>query len=437
MVPSQVSVRLRVEGSLLTPAGGDLPPRSQPIAVEANFDFTERADEAAGPGGVARSFDVATASIATGRRSVRQELAEDARHLLVAIVGTTPSPFLPGGVIGRAEADLLDVPFDAAILDALRPTAPVAEGDSWEVAADVAAGLLGTDTISSGALRCTLEALEADRGRVRLDGVVAGAVDGVPTRIVIDGSCLLEGLVPAGWGGWSATGRVSSLEATLAERRQAGFVAPGFDVQAKVTVKRSPADRDSPADAAGPLAGVTPARPAGPTRPGLVWHRHVGGRYDLVLDRRWRVVEDGPEGLVMRLVDAGALVAQCSILPLPRTNPAEPPSLEQVSQDVARSLSGQFGHVAAADEAVREDGTRLVRIVAEGTAEGRPFRWIHHVVIDPDGHRAAVTCMLEPSLEARFAAADRDLVGGLRLLGDGVAAPPDRSAALPEKPGSP
>jgi len=60
----------------------------------------------------------------------------------------------------------------------------------------------------------------------------------------------------------------------------------------------------------------------------------------------------------------------------------------------------------------------------DGAAAGRPFRWIHHVVTDPGGHRAAVTCMLEPALADRFGAADRELVAGLMV----PPVPPVRSA---------
>jgi hypothetical protein len=118
----------------------------------------------------------------------------------------------------------------------------------------------------------------------------------------------------------------------------------------------------------------------------------------------------------MRLVDRGALVGQCSILPLPRSSPASPPTAEQVSRDLAASLGDQFGHVTTADETTRDDGTRVVRVVAVGSAEGRDFSWIHHLFTAPTGHRLALTCMLEPAMADRFGAADHELAAGIILL---------------------
>jgi hypothetical protein len=165
----------------------------------------------------------------------------------------------------------------------------------------------------------------------------------------------------------------------------------------------------------------------------MVWHRDGDGRYDLVYDARWRTVEDGANGLVLRLVDHGALVAQCSITALPRAAADVTPSVNEVKRDVEKSLAGQFARFGEATEDEREDaetGGRLtlVRVASSGTAEGLPFHWIHYVVSDGEGRRAGVTFMFEASLLKRFGDADRALVQGLRLEPVGL-----REARLPEK----
>jgi len=225
---------------------------------------------------------------------------------------------------------------------------------------------------------------------------------------------------------------VTQLDATISERREAGWVSPGLEVEATISLQRLPVGTEPPAEMvatmrkAPQLGPPTQGRPEGEGRPGLVWHRHGGGRYTLVLDRRWRVVEDGSEGLVMRLVDRGALLAQCSLLPLPRAAADASPAEDEVRDDVRRSLGDQFGTIVESEATTRDDGSQLVRVVADGSAAGRPFRWIHHVVTGPEGYRAAVTFMLEPALADRFLAADRELVAGLMVLPD----PPARSAAV-------
>jgi hypothetical protein len=149
----------------------------------------------------------------------------------------------------------------------------------------------------------------------------------------------------------------------------------------------------------------------------------------------------------MRLVDRGALVAQCSITALPRSSALSPPTIAEVERDIERSLAGQFSRIEHASEASRSDGVRIVRVVTTGRAGDLPFRWIHHVLTDSVGHRLAVTCMLEETLEKRFGTADRDLVDGIMFPAVeaestpetvGAEGPPaDRAARLPTESRTP
>lgn len=443
VLATRVLLELHVRGDLFAQADADAEPVREPIELEARFDFVERPEAAAGPGGAARRYATAAASIQVGGQAAGDEAATtaarsrrllggDAREVLVALQGTTAVPYLADGFLSRDEADLLDTPFDPLLIDGLRPAAAVAEGETWKLPGDLVAGLVAIDTVESGGIEATLEAVADGQARLRLSGTVVGGVDGVPTRLELQGTAGVAASAGEAAETWRLAGRVTQLEATISERRQAGWVSPGLDVEATISFARLPAEAEPPAGVRAAmqnpprLGPPAPQRPQGQGRPGVVWHRHGGGRYAMVLDRRWRVVEDGPEGLVMRLADRGALVAQCSVLPLPRAA-ADGSAGEQddVRNDVRRSLGDQFGAIVESEAATRDDGTRLVRVVADGAAAGRPFRWIHHVATAAGGHRAAVTFMLEPAMADRFGASDRELVAGLMVLPD----PPARSAA--------
>jgi hypothetical protein len=414
-IPSRVEIGLTVRGELFSPGSEESPGVRSPIDLKAAFEFVETAGDAS-TATVVRQYRRATAGMQVGERATRTTLAADAREVIVELVGTTPTPSLAEGFLSRQEADLLDTPFDAMLLPRVLPEGEVTRGATWKVPADVVAGLLAIDTVNDGGIDATLTAIGESSSTIELSGTVSGAVDGVATRITVKGTARAACVAAGAEDSWLVTAPIQQLDVTLDEKREAGWAAPGLDVEATITMRRS----DPPTDVAWiekhrldpPAAG----RPSGQGRAGTVWHRHPHGQYTLVLDRRWRVVEDGPEGLVMRLVDRGALVAQCSILPLPRSASENPPSVEQVSRDVELSLGEQFGHIATADESTRDDGTRVVRVMAEGAAEGRPFRWIHQLLTDPQGHRLAVTCMLEPAMADRFGGADLELAAGLVLL---------------------
>ena len=430
---TRVRLELDVRGELFAPTGRDSEPVRQPITVEARFDFVEQ-PATAGAAATSRLYSEARAAVRVDGQADEVALPADARRIEVALRGTTPAPYLADGFLSRAEADLLDTPFDSLLLDRLLPADPVAVGAKWMVPADAAAGMLSVDTIESGDLEAELTAVEEDLATVRITGIVDGAVDGVPTHLTIEGDCsvataALDG-VPETWR--LAATRVAAI--TIRERRQASHVAPGFDVEARVAVARRPVAPGVVEAAAAAQETPPSSRRRGTGRPGLVWHHDRDGGYDLVCDARWRVVEDGPTGLVLRLVDRGALVGQCSLTTLPRSDALAPPTIAEVQRDIERSLAGQFGRFESASEATRSDGVRIVRVVSEGTAENLPFRWIHHVLTDASGRRAAATFMLEASAAKRFATADREFVDGLAFPATPTpGAPADRAARVPRE----
>ncbi len=431
--PTRVEIGLMVRGEIFSPTGGGTGAAREPIEVKAAFEFLEFPDATAAIR-TNRRYRRATAAVQVGDRVSRATLGADARDVIVELIGTTPTPSLAESFLSRQEAELLDTQFDPLLLQRLAPKAPVAKGEPWKVPADVVAGLLAIDTVTDGGIDVTLVETGDDGATLGLTGTVIGAIDGVSTRITVKGTALASWAPAKRADYWHIAGPMYRLDVTLDEKREAGWVAPGLDVEATITMRRG----DVPADVAWSgkhrLDPPAPGRPTGHSRLGTVWHRHPHGRYTLVLDRRWRVVEDGPEGLVMRLVDHGALVAQCSMLPLPRSAPDALPTVDEVSRDVEASLGEQFGQIAAAEAMTRDDGTHMVRVMAEGSAEGRPFRWIHVVLTNPEGYRSAVTFMLEPAMADRFGGADHELVAGIVLLPDPVRNSP--AAASANRPGN-
>ena len=436
--PRRVQLQMDVRGELFAPTGRGTDPVRQPITVEARFDFIER-PATGGDGAANREYREAKAVVRIDDRSDEIALPADARRVDVALRGTTPTPYLADAFLSRAEADLLDTPFDSLLLDRLLPVDPIGVGGKWTVPADATAGMLAIDTIEAGGLEAELTAVDVEQATVRITGIVDGAVDGVPTHLTIEGECRVAATAaddaPATWR--LTAPQVAAV--TIRERRQAGHVAPGFEVEARVGIARRPFTPGGAEETASSPAATPSVRRRGTGRPGLVWHVDRDGGYDLVCDARWRVVEDGPTGLVLRLVDHGALVGQCSLTALPPSDALAPPTIAEVQRDIERSLAGQFGRFEQASEATRSDGVRIVRVVSMGTAENLPFRWIHHVLTDSSGRRAAATFMLEAAAAKRFAAADREFVDGLAFPGTPApdaptpGAPSDRAARVPRE----
>jgi hypothetical protein len=434
----RVDMTLTATGELHGPATGSQEGARQPIAMEARFHFVETLAPPGSEAVVLRHYTQAEATLGADGGEQSLTLPADARRVAVARIGTTPQPYLPTAHLSRDELELLETPFDSVLLEDLLPGRPVGADDRWTLAGDLAAGLLAIDTVEAGAIEARIVAVADGQARVALAGVVDGAVDGVPTHVVVDGE--FAGPAEPDEDGFVLTGDVARLDVVVRERRQASHVAAGFEIEARMVLARDPVDEaphDEPAsdagfvDAAeaGSAGGVESPRRRGDGRPGLVWHRDRDGRYDIVHDSAWRCVGEDAGGLVLRMLDLGALVAQCSITALPRAEDATPPTVDEVKRHVEQSLAGQFKRFDGVRETVREeDGVRVVRVVSEGVAEGLPFRWIHYVLTDDTGHRVHATFMTEASLEKRFADADDRLVAGLRF-----AVEPTREARLPPK----
>jgi hypothetical protein len=431
---TRVRVTLDVSGELMLPAVGDAAPLREPVEMSASFDFDE-IPAAAAEGGqsgdepVRRSYRDASAVMRIGEVKTSATLAADARDLLVARRGTTPLPYLANGFLSGEESDLLETPFDSLLLDELLPREPVAVAavaEAWQISGDVTAGLLAIDTVESGGLEARIEQVTDGLAQGVISGIVDGAADGVPTHVTVEGRFTVSAREAAGDDDaadaqpsrYVLHGRVSRATVVIRERRQASHVAPGFDVEARLAIERTPARTGR----SGPHVGAAHAPPAkgrrrGAGGPGQIWYRDSQGRLDLVHDIRWRRVEDGANGLVLRLVDRGALVGQCSITSLPQAPSASLPTRADLQRDIERSLAGQIGQIDAAEESDRADGLRVVRVVSSGTAGRLPFHWIHYVLADRDGSQASVTFMFEESMRQRFGDADRPLIESLRLAG--------------------
>lgn len=426
----RVEVTIDVDGDLHGPAAGTAEPGREPITMQARFAFLESPRPGDLERAALRRYTTAAATIDVAGKEQALCLPADARSIAVARVGTTPLPYLPASALTRDELELLETPFDSLLLEDLLPAGPVAEGDEWSLPGDLAAGLLAIDTVETGGIDARIVALADGTARITFAGVVDGAVDGVPTHVMVEGSCS-AGAEPDE-DGHMLVGDVTRLDTVVRERRQAGHVAAGFEIEARLSVKRTDVadggfDADSETGADETTAAFASRR--GPGTPGMIWYRDPEGRFDLVHDSGWRCVGEDAGGLMLRLLDLGALVAQCSITSLPRSPDAGVPSVEEVKRHVEQSLSGQFKRFADAAATVREeDGARIIRVVSEGNAEGLPFRWVHYVLTDADGHRVNVTFMYEASLEQRFADGDATVVAGLRFGADA-----HREARLPRK----
>lgn len=412
-------------GAVAEPAGeaGDKPAATalevveHAVAAEATLRYLEQpaGDGELGDRPVIRRYHRAEACLTVDTTEIVSSLPPAAREVRWAIADGQLRPWLAAGFLTRSERDLLTVPFDPAWQAALEPPADASAGTTWTLKPAGLARLLCIDTIESGAVTATVEQAEDSLLAVQLAGRVVGGVDGVPTKIQLEGSYRWRIAGPAEAG-------LADVKARISEQRQAGHVTPGLDIEATVetTCRRIEQDEAEKTVVQPPETAATADQPAvprrGPGRPGCLWLADSRGRFDLVHDDRWRMIGQQTGQTVLRLIDRGQLLGQVTIIPLP-PGPAAP-TLDVFQRDIERSLEGQFNHVVSAGESQRSDGTTILRVASEGEADGLPFRWIHYHVTGPSGGRASLSFMVEVGQLKRFGEADREFVDGFALITD-------------------
>ena len=193
---------------------------------------------------------------------------------------------------------------------------------------------------------------------------------------------------------------------------------PGFEVIVKLNISLQPISESQQLSEKS-LAGLSLKHSSGAA---LLSFESTGRSFRFLHDRRWRVMTDPQEFTILRLVDAGDLIAQCNITRLPDLPPGKPLELSSLQKDVQRSLGKNFGEIVSATQSTTDKGLHVLRVVAAGTVSDLPILWTYYHLSNDQGYRAAYVFTLEGKLADRFANADETLVTSLELL---KAAKPD------------
>jgi len=154
--------------------------------------------------------------------------------------------------------------------------------------------------------------------------------------------------------------------------------------------------------------------------------------------RDWHVISNGRDGIVLRLVERGDLIAQCNVSRLHDLPAGKQIGLEELQRDIRKTLRTRFAQFEHAEMERSKTGRRILRVTALGDVDAVPIRWIYHHLSTESGERAAFVFTLEDEMVTRFAASDQSLVESLqfrqplapRKAKADVAAAPAESASL-------
>ncbi|MGQ9574112.1 MAG: hypothetical protein ACUVUC_02245 [Thermoguttaceae bacterium] len=412
----RVEVLLEVDGHLKIPdlkASG--PGKTTPVKMRATgkLDYEEKTLEAPaagqGPLRSIRYYDKAEAVIRVGQDEFRPSLRDQRRLIAAQLEGSAVTLFHPSGLLTREELDLIDLLGNSLLLDRLMPERPVALNGTWRHPDALMAGLLGLDAVNSNDVESVLRLVSGGEARIEISGHVGGSVNGVSTSIELKGKYRFD----------LKRGRVMWLALALQEDRGAGPIGPGLEVQARLEVKVSPLQQPVHLTEA-MLADLKAVATAELKR---LYYGPAQGGWELAYDRRWVVIQDRPETVLLRMVDRGEYLGQCTIVSGRRPEGAKELTLAEFQDDIRRALGASFGRVVGATESGEGD-RRVYRVVVVGEAAQVPIQWIYYRLADPSGRQVILAFTVKRELAERFEPADQDLTRALRFVDATMAAKP-------------
>ncbi|NLY02460.1 MAG: hypothetical protein GXY83_40790 [Rhodopirellula sp.] len=408
----RIQAKLEVGGDLTVVEEGDL--KRLKMSVVGDLDYFERSLAVSTtpetPLRSIRHYQQVSAAIQIEDNRFAPALPEDRRLIGVEVDDAAITLFSPRGPLTRDNLDLIDLQGNSLLLDRLLPNKSVAVGDAWKHSDALVAAMLRLEEVSKTQVESKLVSVRDGAALVEMSGTVNGAIQGVSTEIELKAKYQFA----------LKAGRVTWLGLLIKEKRSIGHIGTGLDVVARLQMTVTPgatAEALSDKSLTGLALSPTPELSA------LV-HRSSKGTWELGHDRRWFITSESADGLALRMVDRGELVAQCNVATVETAGKTKPVSLDTFQKDIQRVLGKSFGQFIKAAERSDEAGNRVYRVEAQGDVENLPILWIYYLITHPDGRRVSLAFTMEGALFDQFEQSDESIISTFRFLPSNVA---DRS----------
>lgn len=423
----QVRLLIEVSGQLrVNPDGKQV--MHVPMQVNSDQNFVERRlpNTKDGVARLVRQYRDAKAEITLKESKLSNSLREDRRLIVVDASVDEADIFSAQGPLLREELDLVDVPGAALPLNRLLPLAPVKPGDTWKLPREVATLLVRLDVVHEQDLTLEFQEVRGDKAILSLSGKVSGAIGGVSSDLEMKGKVNFD----------LTQKHVTWLALAVRETRAVGHAQPGFEAVSQIRLVSAPIP--APPELSDKIVGDLPA--PGSKGPNMLELRNEKGGFEIVHDRRWSVLSEKYDSLVLRFVDRGDLIAQCNLARLPKLPKGEELTLAGFESDARKNLEKVNGQIVEASEGETAAGLRMLRVVVHGQTNKLPIQWSYHHLSDATGNRVSLAIAIEGKLLETYPAVDREFVGGLRFVepsAESAPAAPTRAAAVPTASGNP
>ncbi len=358
-------------------------------------------------GQVLRNVDRSTAQLVVGKWSSTPQWTHGNIPLVARWSGSQVQLYSLSRPLSSSDLEIVSLQMDPLALDRLIPVERRGElakpepSGQWKVTNEVAGALMSWEVCSHQTLECRVVRRDEARGVVLLEvnGEMLGAVAGATAEATLRGKLNYD------WNTESCTWADFQIQ----EKRAIGHAAPGLEVQGRIRVQTTP-EGQVPADELQKHLAAIPSRPA-PTDLYLAFASRYHG-FELMHDRSWKLLVDGPNRTIFRFIRDGDLIAQANIA---RVRPTERPTLAEFQEEIRLGLGDEFERIVSASEETRDDHTRVYHVVVAGKVQSLPIQWIYvHFRNDLGAVTAVLT--IDARLVEKHAGFEQQLIGSLRVL---------------------
>jgi hypothetical protein len=419
----RTDIIVELKGELSSKPSPDADPVSKPFKVSIKQRYDECILETTPDGRILRSmryYTSADGDYRYGDLEAEPTLAKFGPDwLLFDREGAQPL-VCPRRLVFRQEMEMLDVPGNPGFVADLLPKEPVAKDATWPAENTALTKLLVIDAVSESDVATRIDSVDGDNVSLVSEGEVAGAASGVATDVNLRARTVYS----------LKERRPLTFAMTWREVRSIAHAEPGFDVTA--TIRLATSRIDASEALADDRIEALPKKYR--LEMGLLKYESPSKDFRFVQDRRWFVTAPDETSAVLKLIDRGELVAQCSLVRLPPVAKDDVYSLDDYKAEVQEKLGESFGRFVDTREFETKKGVRVMKLHVDGMAQDLEMRWIYYHLSEPSGRHVAMIFVYEPQFETTFGDADRWVVENFEFLPVSTTGAAEAEAPASEKP---
>ena len=306
-------------------------------------------------------------------------------------------------MLNQKEYELLQTAADPLSLPMLFSKKKASIGQKWEPNLDALAKFLNVDKIVTTDVRMQLKSVENGKARVYVAGGVTANQYDVTSKISLAGYAVID----------LATKQVQAAKLSTEEKSPPGQISPGFEGRTRLDISFT----HGVTNVALSNKALAEAMRSSKVAQRLKYDSE-SGNYRISYDPRWKLIAGESDTAIMRFIDKGELLSQCTVVMLPRRGANDPLELSKYKREIAKMVEKDTeAKLVKANQMKTKTGMKAMSVVVAGEEDGLPVNWIYYHVEAKDGRQMTFVFTLAESVADRVVGAADQLINEFKFLG--------------------